>query len=193
MDHICHHQEWRDQDQAGTCVAILHTCNCNTTSFSAAPAPAPPRAFSARMKVNARAAQYRATLAGLTTSPATGDPTSASLGVTLLPQHPLHIHPSPDPDSGKRQVISVGRGKVPAHSFLNLDGSTLPPSSLSSAPATALSTTVTPWAPHLLINATTNTPNHADPQAAARLLACGLCRAGACLPSATTGRRLNVM
>ena len=158
-----------------------------TTSSSAAPAPGGQRRRrrgpAARMKVNARAAQYRATLAGLTTSPATGDPTSASLGVTLPPQHPLHIHPSPDPDSGKRQVISVGRGKVPAHSFLNLDGSTLPPSSLSSAPATALSTTVTPWAPHLLINATTNTPNHADPQAAARLLACGLCRAGACLPA----------
>ena len=166
-----------------------------TTSSSAAPAPGGQRRRrrgpAARMKVNARAAQHRATLAGLTTPPATGDLTNASLCAHLPAQRPLHIHPSPVSDSGQRQVISVGRKKVPAHSFLNLDGSTLPPpSSLRSTtaafPPTArstINTTVTPWAPPLPINTTVNTPHHDDPQAAARLLACGLCRAGACLPA----------
>ena len=159
-----------------------------TTSSTAAPAPGGQRRGrrrgpAARMKVNARAAQHRATLAG--------DPTSASLGAHLPPQRPLHIHPSPTSDSGQRQVISLGRGKLPAHSFLNLDGSTLPPpsslrSTFAAAPATTYSptnTTVTPWAPPMPINTTTTAPHHADPQAAARWRACGLCRAGACLPA----------
>ena len=128
---------------------------------------------------------------GLTTPPATGDLTIPSLCAHLPAQRPLHIHPSPASDSGQRQVISFGRKKVPAHSFLNLDGSTLPPpSSLRSTtaafPPTAhstINTTVTPWAPPLPINTTVNTPHHDDPQAAARLHACGLCRAGACLPA----------
>ena len=161
-----------------------------TTSSSAAPAPGGQRRRrrgpAARMKVNARAAQHRATLAGLTTSPpATGDLTNASLCAHLPAQRPLHIHPSPVSDSGQRQVISVGRKKVPAHSFLNLDGSTLPPpSSLRSTTArSTINTTVTPWAPPLPINTTANTPHHSDPQVAARLHACGLCRAGACLPA----------
>ena len=98
-----------------------------TTSSSAAPAPGGQRRRrrgpAARMKVNARAAQHQATLAGQTT------PTSASLGAHLPPQRPLHIHPSPASDSGQRQVISFGRGKLPTSSFLNLDGSTLPPAS----------------------------------------------------------------
>ena len=160
-----------------------------TTSSPAAPAPGGQRRRrrgpAARMKVNARAAQHRATLAGLTTPPATGDLTNASLCAHLPAQRPLHIHPSPVSDSGQRQVISVGRKKVPAHSFLNLDGSTLPPpSSLRSTTArSTINTTVTPWAPPLPINTTANTPHHSDPQVAARLHACGLCRAGACLPA----------
>ena len=122
-----------------------------TNSSSAAPAPGGQRRRrrgpAARMKVNARAAQHRATLAGLTTPPATGDLTNASLCAHLPAQRPLHIHPSPVSDSGQRQVISVGRKKVPAHSFLNLDGSTLPPpSSLRSTTArSTINTTVTPW------------------------------------------------
>ena len=168
-----------------------------TTSSSAAPPSGGQRRRrgpAARAKVNARAAQHRATLAGQTTPPAAGGPTSASLGAHLPLHGPLRIHPSPAPDSGQRQVISLGRGKLPANSFLNLDGSTLPPSSpLRSAtattgatPATAYSTTnttVTPWAPPMPINSTANTLHHADPQVAARLLACGLCCAGACLPA----------
>ena len=167
-----------------------------TTSSSAAPAPGGQRRRrgpAARMKVNARAAQHRATLAGLTTPPAPGgDPISASLGAPLPPHRLLHIHPSPVSDSGQGQVISVERGKVPAHSFLNLDGSTLPPPSplrsttaaaYATAHSTTTTTTVTPWAPPLPINATANAPHHADPQVAARWRACGLCRVGACLPA----------
>ena len=170
-----------------------------TTSSPAAPPSGGQRRRrrgpAARAKVNARAAQHRATLAGKTTPPAAGGPTSASLGAHLPPQRPLRIHPSPAPDSGQRQVISLGRGKLPAHSFLNLDGSTLPPSSplrsatatTAAAPATAsystTNTTVVAWAPPLPINPTATAPHHADPQAAARWRACGLCRAGACLPA----------
>ena len=166
-----------------------------TTSSPAAPPSGGQRRRrrgpAARAKVNARAAQHRATLAGKTTPPAAGGPTSASLGAHLPPHRPPRIHPSPAPDSGQRQVISLGRGKLPAQSFLNLDGSTLPPSSplrsatatTAAALATTYSTTVTPWAPPMPINTTAIAPHHADPQAAARLLACGLCRAGACLPA----------
>ena len=45
---VCHHQEWRDQDQAGTCVATIHTCNCNNF-FVCSPCsrrPAPPPTWS---------------------------------------------------------------------------------------------------------------------------------------------------
>ena len=52
------------------------------------------RGPAARAKVNARAAQHRATLAGQTTPPAAGGPTSASLGAHLPPQRPLSIHPA---------------------------------------------------------------------------------------------------
>ena len=163
-----------------------------TTSSSAAPPPGGQRRRrrrgpAARMKVNARAAQHRATLAGQTT------PTSASLCAHLPPQRPLHIHPSPATDSGQRQVISFGRGKLPTSSFLNLDGSTLPPASPLRSTTAAVSattqahsntnTTFTPWAPPLSINPTANAHHHADPQVAARWHACGLCRAGACLPA----------
>ena len=71
-----------------------------TTSSSAAPPSAGGqrrrrrRGPAARAKVNARAAQHQATLAGQTTPPAAGGPTSASLGAHLPPQRPLRIHPA---------------------------------------------------------------------------------------------------
>lgn len=167
-------------------VSSPSTATETTSSSAAAPSGGQRRRRrrgpAARAKVNARAAQHQATLAGQTTPPAAGGPTSTSLGAHLPPQRALRIHPSPAPDSGQRQIISLGRGKLPAHSFLNLDGSTLPPSSpLRSATATTAAatasfsttnTTAIPWAPPMPINSTVNALQQADPQVAARVPGC---------------------
>ena len=118
---------------------------------------------------------------GLTTPPATGDLTNPSLFAHLPAQRPLHIHPSPASDyifwkeEGPSPFLShLGRLHL-VSSFLT---AAFPPTAHST-----INTTVSPWEPPLPINTTVNTPHHDDPQAAARLHACGLCRAGACLPA----------
>ena len=94
----------------------------------------PRRLTAKRAKANARAAQHRAFLA----LPFPGGDYSAALGPPdpSPPQphpQPLHIHPSPHQDSGRRQVITVGR-EVGVPTFSQLDGD--PPSPTSPSPAT---------------------------------------------------------
>ena len=166
---------------------------CPGSTFSSprptAPAPGGGRrhrkSAAGKAKATARAALHRATQA--TAKPSS--PTTPALGEGgLHPQHcPLNILPSPSPSTGRRQVTQVWSAR-PSFAHLNLDGSTLPrhspPTSTTSitaaAPAHSSSTNTTgaPWAP-----ATAIAPHQADPQVAARWRACGLCRAGACLPA----------
>ena len=77
------------------------------------------RGARARARRNQRAAAHQASLAKAATSAAQEDR-----------PRPLHILPSPPPDSGRRRVMSVGRPDMPTFSSLNLDGNPpVPPSS----------------------------------------------------------------
>ena len=103
----------------------------------------PRRSSAKRAKANARAAQHRAFLA----LPFPGGDYSAALGPPdpspRQPQ-PLNIHPSPQQDSGRRQVITVGRAEgVPT--FSQLDGD--PPSPTSPSPVTPDSPPSSPLPP----------------------------------------------
>ena len=102
----------------------------------------PQRSSAKRAKANARAAQHRAFLA----LPFPGGDYSAAFGPPdpspRQPQ-PFNIHPSPQQDSGRRQVITVGRAEgVPT--FSQLDGD--PPSPTSPTSPTSPSP-VTPDSP----------------------------------------------
>ena len=72
------------------------------------------RGAAARARRNQRAATSQATLAEVESPP------------HLPPSRPLHHLLSPSPTSGRRQVMSLGRGEMPTFSTLNLDGSSSP-------------------------------------------------------------------
>ena len=73
------------------------------------------RSARARARRNLRAAAHQASLAEAATS------------VPLDPPRPLHLHPSPPPASGRRQVTTVARPDVPTFPILNVDGPSSPP------------------------------------------------------------------
>lgn len=73
------------------------------------------RSARARARRNLRAAAHQASLAEAATS------------VPLDPPRPLHLHPSPPPASGRRQVTTVARSNVPTFPTLNVDGPSSPP------------------------------------------------------------------
>ena len=72
------------------------------------------RGAAARARRNQRAATSQATLAEVESPP------------HLPPSRPLHHLLSPSPTSGRRRVMSLGRGEMPTFSTLNLDGSSSP-------------------------------------------------------------------
>ena len=105
------------------------------TSSSPATAPAPGggrrrrKGAAAKAKARARAALHRATQAAATLPPPASGDASAPLEAPASHQqyhpplrHPLHLHPSPSPSSGRRRVMSVGRLPLPSFGSLNLDG-----------------------------------------------------------------------
>ena len=73
------------------------------------------RSARARARRNLRAAAHQASLAEAATS------------VPLDPPRPLHLHPSPPPASGRRQVTTVARPDVATFPTLNVDGPSSPP------------------------------------------------------------------
>ena len=72
------------------------------------------RGAAARARRNQRAATSQATLAEVESPP------------HLPPSRPLHHLLSPSPTSGRRRVMSLGRGEMPTFSTLNLYGSSSP-------------------------------------------------------------------
>ena len=76
------------------------------------------RGARARARRNQRAAAHQASLAEAATT------TSASLDCP--PPRPLHLLPSPPPESGRRQVTVIARRDAPTFSTLNVDGPTPP-------------------------------------------------------------------
>ena len=78
------------------------------------------RGAKARARRNQRAAAHQASLAEAATT------TSASLDCP--PPRPLHLLPSPPPESGRRQVMAVARMDALTFSTLNVDSPSSPQS-----------------------------------------------------------------
>ena len=78
------------------------------------------RGARARARRNQRAAAHQASLAEAATT------TSASLDCP--PPRPLHLLPSPPPESGRRQVMAVARMDALTFSTLNVDSPSSPQS-----------------------------------------------------------------
>ena len=106
-----------------------------TTPTSLPPVPGKRRRHrgaAARARRRQRAADHQASLLTAPSSP----PAPGVASVPAGSHRPLHILPSPSPNSGRRRVVScVGRLEVPT--FLNLDGA--PPPSLPCSPSPSTS------------------------------------------------------
>ena len=118
------------------------------------------RSAAKRARANQRAADHQANLVGVVTageptggvplpgSPAGGGPPPASTSNVPV-SHSHHIHPSPSPLSGRREVITVGRPATASFASLNLDGTSSSPSPSPLTPALPSNTTATACTVHI--------------------------------------------